>query len=358
MIARLPFTAIEPLRAGQMAVNGCHHRFNHLPANKISHRMHKHRHSIISYLLALACSTSLLTSLIGCDEKHAEAPATTPPVITPASEEVDTDTPTLVVEPPAEQQQVHQPPPSAAVSRLAIIIDDIGYNHENGLRVTQLPANITLAVLPFSPHGPELAKAAANEGKEIMLHTPMSTLGGRKLDTGGLDEHMSQADFIRTLYADLDSIPAVKGVNNHMGSRLTQQSEPMLWLMEALKTRSLYFVDSRTTADSLAYETAQENALRSAKRDIFLDNQRSPEAIAKQLRKAIRIAEKKGYAIAIGHPYNETLDVLEKLLPELISDSQVQLVPASAVVTADPEQHLLRLADHRDSDKKELKSNN
>ncbi|MAN53216.1 MULTISPECIES: divergent polysaccharide deacetylase family protein [Marinimicrobium] len=215
--------------------------------------------------------------------------------------------------------------------QLAIIIDDIGYSAALGKRSLNLPGNFTFAVLPHAPHGSRLAREGAAMGKEIMLHNPMSNIRNLPLDAGALASGMSHRDFIRTLEDNLRSIPEARGLNNHMGSQLTQESEPMGWLMQYLGEHGYYFIDSRTTADSQAWETARRYRIPTLKRDVFLDHERSVESVMRQLKQAIELARTRGYALAIGHPYPETLMVLEQITP-LLADAGVNLVPISVLL--------------------------
>lgn len=215
--------------------------------------------------------------------------------------------------------------------QLAIVIDDIGYSAALGERSVQLEGAFTLAVLPRAPHGPRLARLGAQAGKEIIVHNPMSNTRGLPLDAGALSGTMPHSDFMTTLNANLAAIPEARGLNNHMGSLLTQSPRAMGWVMQLLGDRGLYFIDSRTSADSQAWETARHYGVPSLKRDVFLDNERDIEKIARQLAKAIELARDRGYALAIGHPYPETLTVLEQIQPALAA-ADVSLVPVSALL--------------------------
>lgn len=223
--------------------------------------------------------------------------------------------------------------PAAALAegRLAIVIDDLGYSAALGERSLALPGAFTYAVLPRSPQGPRLARRGAALNKEIIIHTPMSNTRGLPLDRGALRGEMSYADFMLTLEGNLEAIPQARGLNNHMGSQLTQEPRAMGWLMQRLGERGLYFLDSRTTAQSRAWETARHYGVPSLKRDVFLDNDRSPDKIAEQLAQAIELARTEGRALAIGHPYPETLAVLETIGPAL-ERAGVALVPVSELV--------------------------
>jgi len=216
-------------------------------------------------------------------------------------------------------------------AKLAIIIDDLGYNLTLGQRTTDLPGAFTVAVLPFTPHGRELAERAHKNGKEVMLHAPMSNHHRYPLGRGGLVSGMNQAEFLAVLRQNLANIPYVSGVNNHMGSQLTEQAEPMRWLMQELQARRLYFVDSRTSAQTRALIEAERIRLPSRKRDVFLDDKRDPQHIQQQLLLAIEKARQQGAAVAIGHPYPETLALLNRIEP-LLDRSAVELVPVSKLV--------------------------
>lgn len=222
---------------------------------------------------------------------------------------------------------------STRKNRLAIIIDDIGYNKSLSERAARLPGAFTLSVLPFTPYGPSTAHVAHNENKELMLHTPMSNLNNLPLGQGGLHSGMGKDALVTTLRRDLDNLPFIKGMNNHMGSRLTQEAAPMNWVMEELKTRGLYFVDSRTSALTVALETAKAHKIPSIKRDVFLDDEPNVSAITRQLHTAFALAKQNGFAVAIGHPYSSTLSVLENIQP-LLQQHNIQLVFVSQLLHA------------------------
>lgn len=216
-------------------------------------------------------------------------------------------------------------------ARIAIIIDDIGYSLRNGLRAARLPANVTLSVLPHTPNGAALAKVGFESGKDIMLHTPMANTRGVPLDKGALTEEMDQETFLATLRDNLQAVPHVIGVNNHMGSQLTQNPEAMDWLMTELKQQGLFFIDSRTSADSLAMATAISQQLPTDERDVFLDHERTQAFISKQFDYLLKLAKRDGHALAIGHPYPETLDLLEQRLP-LLQAQGIELVSISELL--------------------------
>jgi uncharacterized protein len=216
--------------------------------------------------------------------------------------------------------------------RLAIIIDDIGYRQIQSYRAARLAGNFTLAVLPFTPYGNEAAELAHRMGKELMLHLPMSNLANLSLGPGGLYSGMPKEKLVAVLRQDLNSLAYAKGVNNHMGSRLTQEGEPMIWVMEELRARGLYFIDSRTSPQTKALDIARAMQVRSAKRDVFLDDVDDVNEIKRALNRAIALAQEHGSAIAIGHPYPATLQVMEQLQP-LLAEHGVRLVFAAQLLS-------------------------
>jgi polysaccharide deacetylase 2 family uncharacterized protein YibQ len=216
--------------------------------------------------------------------------------------------------------------------RIAIIIDDLGNNLALGRAAVDLPGALTYSVLPWRPHSAEIAARAHSAGKEVMLHLPMQTTDGRALGAGGLHMNMSRAEFAEQVRTSLAAIPYVSGVNNHMGSLLTQHPAAMRWLMEDLACFDrLYFVDSRTDVRTVARRYARAAGLSNAQRDVFLDNQRDAAYVREQLKRLVAKARLRGSAIGIGHPYPETLSVLAEELPALAKQG-IQLLPVSRLV--------------------------
>jgi polysaccharide deacetylase 2 family uncharacterized protein YibQ len=214
------------------------------------------------------------------------------------------------------------------LASIVLIVDDMGNSLDLGQRAINLPGAINYAFLPHSPHRVSLANMAFSQMKEVMLHAPMSNLNSHPTGPGGLTPDMSRQQFLQTLSNNLEAIPHVRGVNNHMGSLMTQLRQPMDWLMTALKQQDLYFVDSRTTPLTVAKSTATKLELPSLRRDIFLDNKRQHDAIAIQFEQLITLAKKTGTAVGIGHPHPETLEYLEQVLPTL-EQRGVKLILAS-----------------------------
>ncbi|MEQ9545121.1 MAG: divergent polysaccharide deacetylase family protein [Marinobacter sp.] len=200
---------------------------------------------------------------------------------------------------------------------IAIIIDDMGHNLHEGKRLINLEQPVTLAFLPYRRHTVALAKLAHQKHKEVMLHAPMANTRNFGLGPGGLTPEMDKQSLKTTLRRALQSIPHVKGVNNHMGSLLTQQLQPMDWVMSELDLYPVYFVDSRTIASSIAGQVAGAYRIPTLTRDVFLDHEQTEEFVDRQFRLLIKRARENGSAIGIGHPHKVTVDYLEKNLPKL-----------------------------------------
>lgn len=216
--------------------------------------------------------------------------------------------------------------------RLAVIIDDLGYELSSSERFFALPFRMTAAVLPNHPFSAQVAERASQRGFQVLLHLPMESAGGdEKAEAFELRSGMTPQEIARTLDEMLASVPHAAGVNNHQGSRATADAALMRSLVAALRSRHLFLVDSRTSSDSVAYNSARAAGLPAAYRTIFLDDVAAPAAIAAQLALAERQARERGWALAIGHPYRATLDVLTESLPG-IEARGVRLVYASEVV--------------------------
>ena len=215
---------------------------------------------------------------------------------------------------------------------ISIIIDDLGYRRLDGLRALELPGPVAYAVLPHTPYASRLAGIAFQLDKEVLLHVPMESELEKALGPGALINGMAQREVRTVLDAGLASVPHVTGINNHMGSALTQQTRAMGWLMEWMNDQGeLYFVDSITSARSVALRSAGEAGLRAIGRDVFLDATADAEMIHKQFQRLIEHARARGTGLAIGHPYPETLSVLRKVLVKP-SHYGVELVPVRELI--------------------------
>lgn len=213
------------------------------------------------------------------------------------------------------------PAPEAAVvsaGRVAIVIDDMGEDMASIMRLLKLDATVTVAVLPYLAHSKDVANLAHEGGLEVLLHVPMEPKNMEANDPGkgALLVNMATKDVRSVLIADMDAVPYITGVNNHMGSRFTEDASLMKEVLAVVKERGLFFLDSKTTGKSKALSAAREAGVRSIGRDVFLDNEQDKEYILGQMRELIVIAKKRGKAIAIGHPHAETLSALEEMIPE------------------------------------------
>lgn len=223
-------------------------------------------------------------------------------------------------------------PPLKKLPRVAIIIDDIGYDRGLAEKFLNLHAALTLSILPHSPHQQAIARLAHSFGSEIMLHLPMEPMEYPDINPGrgALLASMSPDELLQALEENLQAVPHVVGVNNHMGSKLTSRSEQVYQVFSVLKRHGLFFVDSRTSQASVCQPSARLLQIPFAQRDVFLDHVQEPAFFRKQIRELVRLARQKGEALGIAHPHPTTYTLLKEALPEL--RRQVDLVPASRLV--------------------------
>ncbi len=232
------------------------------------------------------------------------------------------------------RKPISKPIPKLAkkMPKIALIIDDVGYNKHLIEKFFGLDAVLTFSVLPHIPYQKSISRAALAKGFEIMLHLPMEPNEYPMIDPGPgvLLTSMSPDTLISQLNKNLDVLPSIKGVNNHMGSKMTAVSTQLYQIFSVLKKRGLFFIDSQTTPDSQCKPSARLLKVPFAQRDIFLDHIQEPDFIRKQINRLIQIAYSHGEAIGIAHPYSVTFEILREVLPEL--KKKVVLVPASEVV--------------------------
>jgi hypothetical protein len=248
-------------------------------------------------------------------------------------------TPTYEIFPP-EEHRAPQPkpptsrpaPPPADRPRVALIIDDIGYDRGLATKFMDLDKALTFSILPFSPFQRALSAEMRARGVEAMLHLPMEPKEYPAVQPGrgALLVSMTPDELIRQLEKNLEAVPGIKGVNNHMGSRMTERSTQMYQIFSILKKRNLFFIDSRTTPQSLCRPSARLLQVPFAQRDVFLDHVTEEEAIRRQIQRLVAVAQRQGSAIGIGHPHPATYTVLAEQLPML--KKRVSLVPASQLV--------------------------
>jgi len=221
---------------------------------------------------------------------------------------------------------------STSVPRLAIILDDLGPDRATAESIFALPYPLTISVLPNHEHSVEIAQEAHRRGYQVMLHLPMQSVGNEKPESQELHPGMPELEVSALVEQFLRDVPDVIGVNNHQGSQATADPALMSKLMPILREHNLFYVDSRTTPATVAFDTAQRNGVLSGFRNVpFLDDVPEVAAVRKQLELALRGAREKGQAIAIGHPHPATLQALREVLPQAAAQG-VHLVFASELV--------------------------
>jgi polysaccharide deacetylase 2 family uncharacterized protein YibQ len=232
------------------------------------------------------------------------------------------------------QRQAQQPAkPGPPRPKVAIVIDDLGYDARLGRRFLALPEPLSFAVLPHAAFSTSFAREAHEAGREVLLHLPMEPKGypGLNPGEGTLLVAMSDGALVEALRQNLNAFPFIVGVNNHMGSRFSEDEEKMRVVLGEIKQRGLFFLDSRTSAESKGYGLAIQMGIPTAERDVFLDNIQSSQAIRSELRRLVQLARLKGRAVGIAHPHEATLEVFGQALPQLGQEG-IDLVPVSQVI--------------------------
>ncbi|HDD35603.1 MAG TPA: divergent polysaccharide deacetylase family protein, partial [Candidatus Desulfofervidus auxilii] len=204
---------------------------------------------------------------------------------------------------------------------LAIIVDDLGYNLNVVRELLNMNLPLNYSILPFLPYTKEIAQWLHIVDAEILLHLPMEAQRHFYLNhqPGMLFVNMPKTTLMLQLRRDLEAVPFIKGVNNHMGSKFTQDIVAMSLVLSEIKKRGLYFVDSFTTPRSVGYKLAKRMGLRSVRADLFLDAYQDPLSIKEHLKKLTTKAKTEGAALGICHPYPNTIAILKKELPKLLN---------------------------------------
>ena len=225
----------------------------------------------------------------------------------------------------AKPEAYQASPEAGKLPKLALIIDDLGYAEpELVRRLCSEPVPLTVAVLPYEEHTVESADIAHEAGKAVILHLPMEGIPGKDPGPDALKYDLPESEIRARTRKALGDVPFIEGANNHMGSRMTADAARMHWILEEFRGRKLYFVDSRTIATTTGWQVAEELHIPTIQRKVFLDDDKSFPEIQKQFERAVAFAKKDGSAVAIGHIYPETVEALEKLIPE--AKGQVQFV--------------------------------
>ncbi|MEA3454277.1 MAG: divergent polysaccharide deacetylase family protein [Candidatus Caldatribacteriota bacterium] len=216
--------------------------------------------------------------------------------------------------------------------KAAFIIDDLGYEKEIAEKLVELDFPITLSIFPFITYSKYIAEEGKKKNKDIMLHLPMEPKNSSlNPGLGVIKANMSEEEIRQDVRECIFNIPHIIGVNNHMGSKITEDRKIMKIVLEEIKRYNLFFIDSMTTKDSIAHQVANEMGVKTAVRSVFLDNESDMEYIKGQMLEVQKIALEKGEAIAIGHDRINTFYVLKRMIPELIK-AGIEIVPVSELV--------------------------
>ena len=227
------------------------------------------------------------------------------------------------------QLQFQQPQPEA---KLAVVIDDFGFNRPGTEAMLAIDRPLTLAVLPFRPQTDRDAKLARQSGQEIILHQPLEPVNSRaNPGEGAITTEMSSTEIKEVLHRNLADLPPVEGMNNHMGSRATASSRVMETVMEVLKERELFYVDSSTTPNSIGLETAQVNQVPTTVNHLFIDNVDNKEAIKQMILRLGKVAVEQGELTIVGHVKENTAQALQETIPQL-EKMGIKLVYVSQLV--------------------------
>jgi uncharacterized protein len=216
-------------------------------------------------------------------------------------------------------------------ARIAIIIDDMGLSLRAASRLTQIDRDLSFSVLPYTDRSKDVASYLHSRGCDVLVHIPMEGAAGKNPGKGAILSDMDEDKMLTILENDLSSIPYAVGASNHMGSKITQDKNKMTVIIDELKRRDLFYIDSMTSPNSVCSDVARDAREPFARRDVFLDNELNALYITGQLDRLKKIAVKNGYAIGICHPHEETIAVLEKEIPRLRSQG-IELVPVSKFV--------------------------
>ena len=239
----------------------------------------------------------------------------TPPALPGTTATAPASKPAVVAKPVDRRKAATAP---VGGKRIALILDDAGFREAPLLQLSALDVPLSFAILPNAPRAAEFAELANRKGFEVLCHLPLEPMGTAvSPGPGAITTRMADEEIFERTQKSIRSIPHAVGVNNHMGSRATADRRTMLQVLAAVQSSGVYFVDSRTTGSSVAAGIARELDIRTASRDVFLDDDDSVESVRRQLRSLVVLAEKRGDAIGIGHLYPSTIRVLLEEVPGL-----------------------------------------
>jgi len=217
--------------------------------------------------------------------------------------------------------------------KIALVIDDLGGERLIARELLEWDLPLTFSILPFTPHAKVIAREAHRKGKEVILHVPMEPHGYPKVrpGEGALLEEMDEESLRRQLVKDIEAVPYIKGASNHMGSRLMEDPEKVKIILSELKRRRLFFLDSRTTPQTVGMNVAQGVGLKAMERSLFIDHSLNEEDIKQRIEKLISLSLSNGKAIGIGHPHPSTVKSLKEMIPKM-KEKGIKIVPLSAVM--------------------------
>lgn len=240
----------------------------------------------------------------------------------------------LPAEPPAIVAEKEPPVKKAFRGQVALIMDDMGNSLETLDELIALGRPVTVSVLPYSTHAADTARIAHENGLEVLLHLPLESLNNHEAmanTEGMILAGMTEPDIVRSFESSYARVPFATGTNNHMGSRFTTERDLMRAILRPLKMKGLFFVDSRTTSKTVAYDEARKMGIPAAERDVFLDADEDRGRIRGRLIELFQKARKKGRAVGICHPFPETLAVLKSSF-RLVDAYGLEAVPVSRLV--------------------------
>jgi polysaccharide deacetylase 2 family uncharacterized protein YibQ len=267
-------------------------------------------------------------------EPAVREPAEPPPGLTePTPPPADAGDPGAPAAPATGAVEVVRQPPagSSGQPRISIVIDDLGRSVRDLDALASLGIPLTYSVLPFESQTPRVVAELRRRGAELLCHLPMEAKGDADPGPGALYLEMTPEELAAATRRALEAVPGAAGVNNHMGSAIAPEPEAMSVVMSVVAERGLYFLDSRTSADTLGYTLARRFGVPAGERQVFLDTERDPAFIREQFAALLEAASERGGAIAIAHPYPETLAILTAEVPEAIARG-FRFVPASALM--------------------------
>jgi polysaccharide deacetylase 2 family uncharacterized protein YibQ len=280
-------------------------------------------------LLGFIAGTGAAVLLFRYMGHEVRPPVKPPETVIPAAPQP----PPMVVPPVAEPVIPPEVVRPSVRPRLAIIIDDMGPDIKKLAELLEVKGQLTVAVMPNMKDSGRISSLASSKGLDVIVHMPMEPRELTEHNPGGgaLLVAMSPEEIRAKVEEGMKTVPDAIGINNHMGSRFTEDEQRMREVLKVVKKKDMLFVDSRTTSNSVAGKVARDLGVPSADRNVFLDNTRDVEYIKAQLKEAARLAKRGGKAIAIGHPYPETIKALREAVPGLAADG-VDVVGVSEIV--------------------------